>query len=960
MAAGPDDLCHDKEGEEASPVCQEKPCGKLQKLAIEDAGRSQFSALESGEPQSLLFEMREGIPASDEEIAAQANLLRTRGKFQEAISMYESISTSSPTHRETLVPKGLCCKELGRVQNAQRHFQEAIAHNSDDATARVHVAQLLFQQGLFEKAAEEFRRALEADSGNLDARQGLSLTLTEVGTRLKLCGQSKEGIKFYRQALEADTSYAPAHYNMGMVAFEDGNYEAALEHYRSAASLNPLYAEPHCNIGVVHKLRGELDAAIASYERCLAISPNFTIARNNMAIALTHKGSDLKAQGKKEDAIKCYEQALSYNMQQAEALYNLGLVFGEAGNLTRASFMFELCVYFCPSCAEAFNYLGIIDKENGNFDRAVQHFQTAVRLKPALHQALNNLGVLYTMQGKAKEALEVLKAAITACPTHPESHNDLGVLLRDVGDIKGALAAYESCLRVCPTSRSASQNQLLALNYVHEGEELIVSDAHAQWGINFQKMFNVMPPPTPNRDLNRVLRVGYISPDFFTHSVSYFAEALLTHHDPETVQIVCYSCPQHPDARTKILREKVESKGGLWREVTRMTEEAVAAKVREDEIDILVELTGHTANNRLGVLAQRPSPIQVTWIGYPNSTGLAAVDYRFVDAVVDPVDTRQAHVEELVRLPATGCFLCYTPPVSAGPVAPLPALNNGGVVTFGTFNALAKIQPPVLKLWARVLHAVPNSRLLIKGKPFACSTMQEHFRSQLTALGVDASRIDLLPLEHLTSNHLSKYSLVDISLDPFPYAGTTTTCEAMYMGVPCVTLAGGCHAHNVGKSLMTAMGLTDWIAHSHDEYVAIAQRFATNLPALRELRAEMRERMLNSHLCDHVNYVKGVEDVFRQLWHRWIRDHPPQQSTDGNGNADTEPSGGAEADSTLPCSGSKLGGNGGSGWTPCPWSPSDKDANTTQFSPGEVSSSQSNVAAGVSPFGGNPQASNQH
>ncbi|KAK3283271.1 hypothetical protein CYMTET_9015, partial [Cymbomonas tetramitiformis] len=797
----------------------------------------------------------------------------------------------------------------------------------------------------------------------------------------------------------------PAHYNIGMVAFEEGNYEAALEHYRSAASLNHLYAEPHCNIGVVHKLRGELDAAIASYERCLAISPNFTIARNNMAIALTHKGSDLKAQGKKEDAIKCYEQALSYNMQQAEALYNLGLMFGEAGNLTRATFMFELCVYFCPSCAEAFNYLGIIDKENGNFDRAVQHFQTAVRLKPTLHQALNNLGVLYTMQGKAKEALEVLKAAITACPTHPESHNDLGVLLRDVGDIKGALAAYESCLRVCPTSRSASQNQLLALNYLHEGEELMVSEAHAQWGKNFQKMYNVMPPPTPNRDLNRVLRVGYISPDFFTHSVSYFAEALLTHHkswgrsatdlqgrhaeapaspqcpcaassddaasrragmrvtrgifggaapsSPQTVQIVCYSCPQHPDARTKILRERVELKGGLWREVTRMTEEVVAAKVREDGIDILVELTGHTANNRLGVLAQRPAPIQVTWIGYPNSSGLGAVDYRFVDAVVDPVDTRQAHVEELVRLPATGCFLCYTPPVSAGPVAPLPALSSGGVVTFGTFNALAKIQPPVLKLWARVLHAVPGSRLLIKGKPFACSTMQEHFRSQLVALGVHASRIDLLPLEHLTSNHLSKYSLVDISLDPFPYAGTTTTCEAMYMGVPCVTLAGSCHAHNVGKSLMTAMGLTDWIAHSHDEYVAIAQRFATNLPALRELRAGMRERMLNSRLCDHVNYVKGVEDVFRQLWHRWLRDHPPGKSTDGDGSADAKSSGGTEADSNLPSSGSKLGGNGGSGWTPCPWSPSDKEASTTRFSPGEASNSQSSGATGGSPFGGN-------
>jgi len=301
-----------------------------------------------------------------------------------------------------------------------------------------------------------------------------------------------------------------------------------------------------------------------------------------------------------------------------------------------------------------------------------------------------------------------------------------------------------------------------------------------------------------------------------------------------------------------------------------MSELDLAKLIREDKIDILVELTGHTANNRLGTMALQPAPIQATWIGYPNSTGLEAIDYRFTDEKCDPLDTQQTHVEELVRLP--GCFLCYTPAdPDQPPVLPLPALTNG-FVTFGSFNNLAKITPEVLRLWARILLAVPNSRLMLKSKPFACETARNHFLGLLQAEGVESWRVDLVPLVAGNTEHLATYSSIDISLDPFPYAGTTTTCESLFMGVPCITLAGDSHAYNVGVSLLAAVGLEkDWVAHDQDEYVELAVKHTSQLARLGVLRSCLRPRMLSSPLCDAPAFMARLEDVYRQLWHRYIQ-----------------------------------------------------------------------------------------
>lgn len=619
--------------------------------------------------------------------------------------------------------------------------------------------------------------------------------------------------------------------------------------------------------------QGRLQEAIGAYEAALAAAPHMEVIQENLAAALTEHGTALKASGDVAACMRAYERAVAIRPNHAEALYNLGVAHSEAGELDKAIFMYQLAVSAAPHCAEAHNNLGVLHRERGNMESAMRCYEAALSVRPAFPQAMNNLAVIYTQQGRASDALNLLHGALLANPTYAEAHNNLGVLQRDVGDPGAAIKSYERCSELDPGNRNAGQNRLLSLNYVHPGESELVCCAHAAWGQRFEQLHSqdLLPPLSPrdiDRDPNRPLIVGYISPDLFVHSVSYFAEAPLSLHKPQRVRHIVYSVCHQPDAKTARLKSQVLAARGTWRDMARASEKELATAVRADNVDILVELTGHTAHNRLGTLALRPAPVQITWIGYPNSTGLTSIDYRFTDAVCDPVDTQQTFTERLVRLP--GCFLCYTPAVDAPKVALPPVLSNG-FVTFGSFNALAKQTPEVLRVWAHILREVPTSRLILKNKPLACETVRQRYWAIFEENGIDSSRIDLIPLTASTQDHLDQYSLMDVALDPWPYAGTTTTAEALYMGVPCLTLTGRCHAHNVGASLLTAVGLApEWVAQSVDEYVEKARELTMDVDALAALRAGMRERVLRSPLCDAPVFVERLEDMYRKLWRDWV------------------------------------------------------------------------------------------
>ncbi|KAK6942573.1 Tetratricopeptide repeat 1 [Dillenia turbinata] len=796
-----------------------------------------------------------------------ANILRSRNKFVDALALYESILEKDSENVEAHIGKGICLQMQNMGRQAFESFAEAIKLDPQNACALTHCGILYKDEGRLVEAAESYQKALRADSSYKHAAECLAIVLTDLGTSLKLAGNTQEGIHKYYEALKIDPHYAPAYYNLGVVYSEMMQYDTALSCYEKAALERPMYAEAYCNMGVIFKNRGDLESAIACYERCLAVSPNFEIAKNNMAIALTDLGTKVKLEGDIGQGVTYYKKALYYNWHYADAMYNLGVAYGEMLKFDMAIVFYELAFHFNPHCAEACNNLGVIYKDRDNLDKAM-----ALSIKPNFSQSLNNLGVVYTVQGKMDAAASMIEKAIVANPTYAEAYNNLGVLYRDAGNISHAIEAYEQCLKIDPDSRNAGQNRLLAMNYINEGKNDKLFEAHRDWGRRFARLFPQYTSWENPKDPDRPLVVGYISPDYFTHSVSYFIEAPLVYHDYEKYKVVVYSAVVKADAKTNRFREKVIKNGGIWRDIYGIDEKKVASMVREDKVDILVELTGHTANNKLGTMACHPAPVQVTWIGYPNTTGLPSIDYRITDSLADPHDTKQKHVEELVRLPE--CFLCYTPSPEAGPVCPTPALSNG-FITFGSFNNLAKITPKVLQVWARILCAVPNSRLVVKCKPFCCDSLRQRFLSTLEHLGLESLRVDLLPLILLNHDHMQAYALMDISLDTFPYAGTTTTCESLYMGVPCVTMAGSVHAHNVGVSLLTKVGLGHLVAKTEDEYVQLALQLASDPTALSNLRMSLRDLMSKSPVCDGANFAVKLESAYRSMWRRYCKGDVP-------------------------------------------------------------------------------------
>ncbi|KAE8726658.1 putative UDP-N-acetylglucosamine--peptide N-acetylglucosaminyltransferase SPINDLY [Hibiscus syriacus] len=688
-----------------------------------------------------------------------------------------------------------------------------------------------------------------------------------------------DALAIYSSVLEKENGCVEAHIGKGICLQMQNMGRPAFESFAEAIKLDPQNACALTHCGILYKDEGRLADAAVSYQKALRADPSYKPAAECLSIVLTDLGTSLKLAGNTQEGIQKYYEALKIDPHYSPAYYNLGVVYSELMQYDTALSCYEKAALERPMYAEAYCNMGVIYKDRDNLDKAVECYQAifdscplALSIKPNFSQSLNNLGVVYTVQGKMDAAASMIEKAIIANPTYAEAYNNLGVLYRDAGNISMAVAAYEQCLKIDPDSRNAGQNRLLAMNYTNEGDDDKLFKAHRDWGRRFMRLYPQYDSWDNPKDPDRPLVIGYVSPDYFTHSVSYFIEAPLIYHDYGKYQVVVYSAVVKADAKTNRFGEKVIRKGGVWRDIYGIDEKKVASMVRDDKIDILVELTGHTANNKLGMMACRPAPVQVTWIGYPNTTGLPTIDYRITDSLADPPGTKQMHVEELVRLPE--CFLCYTPSSEAGPVSPTPALSNG-FITFGSFNNLAKITPKVLQVWARILCAVPNSRLVVKCKPFCCDSVRQKFLTTLEQLGLESLRVDLLPLILLNHDHMQAYSLMDISLDTFPYAGTTTTCESLYMGVPCVTMSGSVHAHNVGVSLLSKVGLGHLIAKNEDEYVQLALQLASDITALQNLRASLRDLMSKSPVCDGQNFISGLEVAYRSMWHRYCKGDAP-------------------------------------------------------------------------------------
>ena len=534
------------------------------------------------------------------------------------------------------------------------------------------------------------------------------------------------------------------------------------------------------------------------------------------------------------------------------------VVLAKLGKFAQAEFFSRKAVAAAPRDAVNRETLSHILATLEKFGEAIPEYRKAVELdpgNPAYHLGLANM--LWD-QGQLFESLESMRSAMRIAPGNPGLTAVYVSLLQNVGELKEAERLAREALERFPMDRQLLQVLLLTLNYVPGADPAEVVSLHRRFGA---AVLAEVPPHQVRthprlRPSGRKLRVGYISPDLRQHSVTYFLEPVLAAHDRANFEVFAYFTAKPADATTARLKQLPIT----WRDLSG-DDEQMAAAVAADNLDVLIELTGLTTANRLGVMARKPARVQATYIGYPNTTGVPQVDFRIVDAVTDPEGTDGFAVERLARLP--GCFLCYRPVDGAPDVAPPPSAS-GEPITFGSFNNSAKLTEPVVRLWTKLLDAVPGSRLVIKSQQFKCEWLRRAYQDRFAAAGAGLERVEVLGPVKDKGGHLGAYQRIDIGLDPFPYNGTTTTCEAMSMGVPIVTLMGRVHAGRVGASLLTAAGVPELIARDEADYVRIAADLARDAARLWELRTTLRERV-RTGLCDAARFTRGLETAYAKM-----------------------------------------------------------------------------------------------
>lgn len=639
---------------------------------------------------------------------------------------------------------------------------------------------------------------------------------------------------------------------LGQVEGQAGEYVSAESCFRKAVALAPVNAEAHYGLGCSLMAQRKIADAATSFRSAISIKPGYTEALNDLGYAL-------QSSGKLDEAVDAYSRSLSLKPQQFPTQYNLGLILKDQGKHADAEMHFRSALLINSQSAEAENSLGFVLKEAGRFQEAEQCFRRALEINPKYADAQFNLGSTLALMLQYCAAEACFRTALQLKPEFPDAYNGLGSVLLAKGDIVEAETCYRNALHGKPENRAAHGNLLMSLHYRETLSPKDLFAEHAKWGRQFipSGMGNI--PLLNSPDPLRRLRVGYVSPDFCIHSVASFLLPLFLNHDPDEVELVCYSNTERQDEITLKFRELTS----LWRDVRGISDDDVARQIRDDRIDILVDLSGHTGRSRLRVFANRAAPVQLTYLGYPDTTGLQSMDYRLTDIRADPPGSESFHTEKLLYLP--GGFLCYSPLFETPSSTPLPLLANGHI-TFGSFNNLSKVNSAVLRCWAAILNAVPGARLLLKTKSFWDNAVIEHFKARLTACGIAPQSVELRPWAVHPKDHLLHYQEIDIALDTFPYNGTTTTCEALWMGAPVITLAGNIHAGRVGVSLLSSIGLEELIAQTPDDYVAIASRLAGDTARLSALRASLRQRMQQSRLCTGNTFAQDVEHAYRSIW----------------------------------------------------------------------------------------------
>jgi predicted O-linked N-acetylglucosamine transferase (SPINDLY family) len=777
-----------------------------------------------------------------------------KGEWQQAEQLYLQVLDVDPNQVDALHILAAITGQTGRDEQAIEYLRAVLRIRPGSAEAHNNLGMVFITRRRLPEAVASFQEAVRFNPNFVAAHNNLGNALRELGRQV-------EAAETLQEAVRLGPGQAVAHYNLGLAWLAQGKLPAAVASLQQAVRLKPDHADAHLHLGVALGKQGKHVEAAASFQQVLRLQPDHVEARVRLGLAPDSlgklevstagcqpdvrprpedaeahvaEGMALVAQGKLAEAVCCYQQALLCRPDFAEAHYNMGSVLRELGQVEEAEVSLEQALRLEPGYAGAHYNLGVLLQKQGRLEAALARYQQALRLEPENAQIHLRVANIFKSQGRLDEALDAFRYTLRLNPGDAHVHSAL-VFTFHYHPRYDARAIYEECLR---------------WNQQH-AEPLKGS---------IQRHTNCPDP-------ERRLRVGYVSPDFREHSCTSFTVPLLANHDHRVCEIFCYADVEHPDAFT----ERVRGYADVWRNTLGLSDQQVADMIRNDQIDILVDLAMHTANNRLPAFARKPAPVQAAWLAYPGTTGLSTMDYRLTDPYFDPPGLFDAcYSEESIRLPDT--FWCYDP-LADQPVNALPAGANG-FITFGCLNNFCKVNDGCLELWARVLQRVPQSRLLLLAPR---DPARERVLAKLEQEGIAPARVEFVA-KLPRPEYFGLYHQVDLALDPLPCNGGTTTLDAFWMGIPTLTLIGKTVVGRAGWSQLCNLGLKDLAAETPEEFVELAVRLAGDLPRLGELRATLRQRMQQSPLMDGQRFARHMEQAYRQMWQRWCqgrRRHDP-------------------------------------------------------------------------------------
>ncbi len=776
---------------------------------------------------------------------ALVDALEASDQLEAAIAQAQKLQEKHPDQVVILQSLGLLLSKANQLDDAIRAFERAIEIEPSFASAYLNLGIVHGKNEQFDQEISCYHKALQvrtdyaraynnlgaALSRSLVQEEGTDIAAEEQEIAAKDLQKDRKKLDIYFRAcdyfqiaLALDPDYVEAHHNLGILYTNVRRIQQAGFHFKIALGLDPNRADLHNSYGCYLLDTGQLEEAIASFETAVELEPTFAKAYNNL-------GRVYQLQQKEEEAQIYFQRALEADEEMADAYCNIG--------------------------AMLFN--------RGKYEDALLHLEEAIRLNDKLTDAYFYQGLALSKQSLTQKAIDSYKIAVKLNPKFVNAHLSMGGAYLEQCRLDKALECYRKGRDLAPLYPAAASNILMSMHYADDFDPVNTFLEHQRWGYGYQSQFTQFWHSYSNEpEYSRPLRIGYLSGDFRMHSVNFFMEGIYENHNQESYPIYCYSNVEQPDHITFKIREIATQ----WRNIAKMPDDKAAELIRKDRIDILVDLGGHTGGTRVHMLALRPAPIQVTYIGYPDTTGMSVVDYRITDSLSDPVGvTDNLHTEKLVRMPYS--FLCYRPSELAPPVVDPPVLKNG-YITFGCCNNPSKITPKVLELWAKVLQAIPSSKLHLKNQRYRDESTCNLLWERIGQHGIPKERVELEYERAGFVEHYGAYGDVDIALDPFPYNGTTTTCETLWMGVPVITLAGNAHVCRVGYSILTTVDLKQLIAHNEQEYIDIAKRLSEDIDLLTKLRRTMRHRLMASPLLNHKFFTLRLEAAYRQMWFQWL------------------------------------------------------------------------------------------